>query len=195
MKVVVFDTETTGLIKFNEPDGTPDQPDIVQLACILGEIQNREWLEISCTNLLLKDQKKSEERALETHKKTPEMLSKFGVPRRLAISVFHHLISDADMIVAHNIKFDIRMIINAYIRESVRFPELPRRFCTMEALTDVCKIPQKNGRPGYKWPSLMEAYTMLINPNGFEGAHDALADVRACAELMQYCLEKEIMNV
>ena len=43
--------------------------------------------------------------------------------------------------------------------------------------TKLCKIP---GKYGYKWPTLSELHMFLFG-NGFEGAHDALNDVLACA--------------
>ena len=52
-------------------------------------------------------------------------------------------------------------------------------FCTMRAMTNVVKIPSPRG---YKWPKLSEAYRFLFNRD-LEGAHDAMADVRACAEI------------
>jgi DNA polymerase-3 subunit alpha len=42
----------------------------------------------------------------------------------------------------------------------------------------VCKIPGGQGR--FKWPTLAELHTTLFDV-GFEGAHDAFADVRATA--------------
>jgi len=48
----------------------------------------------------------------------------------------------------------------------------------MERSTDHCKIP---GSYGYKWPSLSELYFILFDRD-FEEAHDAVVDVKACAE-------------
>ena len=60
-------------------------------------------------------------------------------------------------------------------------------FCTMLNTVEIVKIP---GRKGYKWPKLDEAYRILVDPDGFEGAHDALADVKACRKVF-YNLKKE----
>jgi len=53
------------------------------------------------------------------------------------------------------------------------------KICTMMKSTSFCKIPGANGRP--KWPKLEELYHKLFNKS-FAGAHNALADVEACAE-------------
>jgi hypothetical protein len=48
-------------------------------------------------------------------------------------------------------------------------------------MVNICKLPSKY--PGeYKWPRLIEAYRHAFGKD-FTGAHDALADVRACKEI------------
>ena len=47
----------------------------------------------------------------------------------------------------------------------------------MLSATDYCQLP---GRYGFKWPTLQELHSTLFNES-FDGAHDALSDVRACA--------------
>jgi hypothetical protein len=60
--------------------------------------------------------------------------------------------------------------------------------CTKQLSTEYCNLPGKYaGKP--KWPTLQELHTHLFG-KGFDGAHDALADVqgygsvlcRACEE-------------
>ena len=53
----------------------------------------------------------------------------------------------------------------------------------MMSLVDELKIPGRFGKQ-YKWPSLDESYRALVNPEGFTGAHDAMVDVMACAEVL-----------
>lgn len=47
----------------------------------------------------------------------------------------------------------------------------------MESSTNFCAIPSNWG---LKWPTLTELHTKLFK-EGFDGAHDALDDVKACA--------------
>ena len=59
--------------------------------------------------------------------------------------------------------------------------------CTMERSADTVKLPPTArqlayGIKGYKRPSLMEAYQHFFG-RPFEGAHDAMADVRACRDV------------
>ena len=48
----------------------------------------------------------------------------------------------------------------------------------MTGTKEICRIP---GQYGYKWPSLSELHQTLFG-TGFEEAHDAGADVAACAD-------------
>ena len=48
--------------------------------------------------------------------------------------------------------------------------------CTMIRSTDYCQLPGRYGK--YKWPKLEELHFKLFGES-FEGAHDALADIRA----------------
>ena len=84
--------------------------------------------------------------------------------------------------MAHNADFDIPIITAECIRYEIdhSLAETPA-FCTMKSKEVIkhCKIPNK-WRPGYKWPRLEELHAVLFG-EGFEGAHDALADVRACS--------------
>lgn len=50
--------------------------------------------------------------------------------------------------------------------------------CTMSLTTDLCKIPHPKGWKSYKWPKLIELHQFLFK-EGFDGAHDALADIEA----------------
>ena len=81
--------------------------------------------------------------------------------------------------------FDIRIMANTYLRSG--FPidslQVPKRICTMQASTDVLKLPGKFAGK-HKWPTLDEAYRHLVDPAGFDGAHDALVDTKACAEVL-----------
>jgi len=51
----------------------------------------------------------------------------------------------------------------------------------MKTLEPIMKLP---GKYGYKFPTLDEAYRAYVDPMGFEGAHDAMKDVEACAAVL-----------
>jgi DNA polymerase-3 subunit epsilon len=62
--------------------------------------------------------------------------------------------SSADLLVAHNVSFDLAFLRAEYERlnECFCFKE---EFCTMKKCTPVCKLKRKSGE-GYKYPKLSE---------------------------------------
>ena len=77
--------------------------------------------------------------------------------------------------MAHNISFDISVMMAEFLRASINtsFLDWPQ-ICTMKSSIDFCDLPNK------KFPRLAELYRQLFNED-FANAHDALADVLACA--------------
>ena len=88
-------------------------------------------------------------------------------------------VEKSDSIVAHNVRFDESVISAEYIRLRLK-PPFPgkKRICTMMQSTDFCHI---KGPYGYKWPTLSQLHQELFK-HGYAEAHDAGADVAACAK-------------
>lgn len=177
---LAFDTETTGILEFRSPRNSPTQPDMVQLGCILFDDET--GVEYAAVDVTIFPTVPLSAESVAIHGKSKEILDRIGIPRRSAVSIFHGLLTKADFILAHNLNFDLGILHVAYIRENVN-PDLllaKKQACTMLMTTDLMKLPNTK-RPGtYKWPSLDEAYRKYVDPNGFENAHDAMADIRAC---------------
>jgi DNA polymerase III epsilon subunit-like protein len=187
-RVLVFDTETTGLWKFKLPTDHPTQPEAVQLAASL--VNDEDGRILGQVNFIIKATSDCEPEAAAIHGVTPKLIEEAGVARRVAIASFHNLLKASEKTVAHNWDFDSKIIRRAYFLEnssSEVFDKMPS-FCTMKSSTDICRLPGKI--PGkYKWPSLQEAYKMFIDPNGFDGAHDAMVDVNACLKVYLHLRE------
>ena len=96
----------------------------------------------------------------------------------------------SDYLIAHNINFDKNVISAEFIRYQVKPRSKLIKLCTMQESTDYCKIKNKWG--GYKWPSLIELHNHLFGED-FDGAHDALADVKACAKSFFELKKRAIM--
>jgi hypothetical protein len=60
----------------------------------------------------------------------------------------------------------------------------------MQASTEYCALP---GNYGTKWPKLQELHSKLFG-SPFEGGHDALVDVRACAKCYFELRKLEVMQ-
>jgi DNA polymerase-3 subunit epsilon len=190
--VVFFDTETTGFPQDKSPIEHPSQPYLVQLAAIWDDGKNNTGASIS---LIVNSDCDIPSGAAGVHGLTRPICEEFGVAPMTALAAFHGLAQRADMLIAHNLQFDMKILKIAYARlgKLLKFTEdiqSKPNFCTMRASTDLVKIPAPYGRGGYKWPKLDEAYRVLVNSAGFEGAHDAMADTNACREVY-YKLRKE----
>ena len=188
-----FDTETTGFPQDKLPLDDPAQPHIIQIAAMLDDENGNN--KASMNVIINADCGTVPEGAYNVHKISEEIYKKFGVSYMVALASFNSLVQCADVIVAHNIAFDLKLLKTAYARlgKLERFAseiQSKPQFCTMLATIDVVKIPSPRGRGGYKWPKLDEAYRVLVNPSGFSGAHDAFEDVKACREVF-YSLKKD----
>lgn len=178
---LVFDTETTGKAFFGLPPGHASQPRIVQLGAILYDENQRVTSEV---NLLVRpDGWTVPPDAEAIHGISTERAMRYGVQIGGVLRLFQALCDRADKIVAHNLDFDRFMIASELGRAgqggAIDAFNARSGFCTMKESTDILKIP---GHRGYKWPNLQEAHRHFTG-DGFDGAHDAMADVRACARV------------
>jgi DNA polymerase III subunit epsilon len=95
------------------------------------------------------------------------------------LQLFHAAADRSEIVVAHNLRFDESVISAEYHRLRLKPPFAGKtRICTMTQGTDFCRIP---GPYGYKWPTLSQLHQELFKC-GYEEAHDAGADVAACAK-------------
>lgn len=174
--ILFFDTETTGFVRKNIPHNDPLQARCCQLAAILTDMEGNVLEEIS--HIIKPDGWYVPYRVAEIHGITTERADKEGIPAREVWSKFTPMVEKAKLCVAHNFAFDnsIMEIESFCAADSFRWL-VGESYCTMLASTPICKIPATRGS-GYKWPKLMEIHQFLFGCE-FEGAHDALFDVRA----------------
>ena len=130
--------------------------------------------------------------AAAVHGITTERALIEGVSLSSVLEAFVECLHQSQMIVAHNINFDAKIIGAELFRlnSPVQLMAKPQ-VCTMQASTNYCKIP---GRYGYKWPTLTELHDVLF-ATGFEGAHDAMNDVNACAKCFFALKERGVFAV
>lgn len=178
-----FDTETDGLPKLHRPVSDIDQPQLIQFAGLLVD-DSRNVL--SSINVLVKPLKRSiPEEASKVHGISTEKAQQFGYAPRTAMEIWFELYTKADIVVAHNIKFDA-FIMAVHQHRYGQDIKLEDRecFCTMENSTALVNLPPtaKMQAAGFfrpKNPKLEECIKHFFNED-LEGAHDALVDVTAC---------------
>lgn len=192
MPVLCWDTETQGLPEWGKPSEDPCQPHLVQLAAILFDPDTRD--EIEAINLIVKpDGWIIPDEVAAIHGITMERAMDEGIAENDVVAEFKRLHAMADRITAYGIDFDMRIMRIAMLRSGMTKPECDDlakakpQGCIMRACTPICKLPPTDrmmaaGRLGYKTPSLTEAHVHFFGV-GFDGAHDAMADVRAAMKI------------
>lgn len=186
-----FDTETTGVPRNYKAPATDIQnwPRLVQLAWLLTDAQG---VELTSGEYIVKPNGFTiPAEASRIHGITTERALAEGVELQVAVDAIRADIAKASVLIAHNVSFDEKILGAEFIR--LGYPnhvETKPRKCTMQASTAHCALP---GPYGFKWPKLQELHQKLFR-EGFDGAHDAVADVRACARCYFELLRLGVMN-
>lgn len=183
MRILFLDSETTGLPLWKEPSDHPDQPHVVDLACDLFD----DDVLIDRYDTLIDPGVLITPELIAIHGITNEMVQADGVKNKVAVQRFLAMAERADLIVGHNVSFDIRMMNIASARGiGVKWkPETPT-FCTMRQSTDLCQIPAMKGS-GWKWPKLTEAVKHFFGED-MPNAHRARPDCDASRRVYRHLL-------
>ena len=181
MKVLIFDTETSGLdAGYNV---------ILQLSYQIVETSDWRVLKEVCHYFPWPENEyRVSAEAIQVNGLTKEYLSQLQLSDKFAsLSEFVTDKDSADLIVAHNIEFDKKFIIADCKESGVKYAASGWSFCydTMKQMTSYCAIPKMYGS-GYKWPKLSElAECLNINYSDIT-LHNSTADV----ELTKRCFKK-----
>lgn len=189
--ILVFDTETTGKTDFRSSFTASHQPHLVQLG---AQLLDDKFVVRAELNLIIRPRGfQIPATAAAVHGITQDIAETFGVELDRALGLFTEMRLKARAFVAHNFQFDELVISTAYHRAG----EIGNQWldgdqdkvCTMRAMTPICQLPNLNGYSDFKWPTLQEAHKRAFG-EPFEGAHDAMADVRACARIYKWITER-----
>ena len=191
MKILVFDTETTG---FSSPDLTlADQPYIVQFGAVQYAVDAsaNTWAELQRVDQLLSVPVTISHDCTRVHGiRNTDLIGKPTIAEYIDTMLM--LFGGSDVAIAHNLSFDTTIIENELKRLGRGKHFLPKQtLCTMEIGTDLCAIP--NGRGKYKYPKLTELYTHLFGTT-FEGAHHALNDTLATARIAKELMQRKLFT-
>ena len=177
-KRLFLDLETTGLpLERNVHYSVVDNfPHIVQIGYeyyVGKELKEKRKELIRCESI--------DEGAIRVHGITVEMSQEGKEPKEVLEEVYK-IIKEADIVIAHNIEFDMNVLYANFVRNNIDTSLINRKssYCTMKKGTNICKLPGKFD--DYKYPKLTELYKKLFNKD-VEEKHDALYDVK----LMRRC--------
>jgi DNA polymerase III epsilon subunit-like protein len=198
MLIFVFDTETTGLpkTKFINPTKLDEWPNIVQLSYIIYDTSINEIILIQDHIIKMENNVNICEESAKIHGITNEISKNKGKLIKDVMDEFFYYIRNCDIVVGHNVSFDInmlkvellRMIHNdlTYSNECIKFIKqnlhflnnIKNIYCTLQESIDLCNIQaiSKTGKPYLKFPKLIELHQKLFEttPNNL---HNSLNDI------------------
>lgn len=178
MKIVIFDTETTGLLK---PDDAPleDQPKVIEF---YGVAINENFEILSELETFIDPQEPlTKEITRITGIKDSDVI---GAPTFDGVaSSINLLFKDADMAVAHNIAFDNGMMQVMYDRIGKEREMAVHQFCTVDAL-----------KPEYGRRIALGALYKKLFGSYFK-AHRAKNDVQALVRCFHHFVESGVFNL
>jgi len=182
-KILFFDIETSGFITNKLTFDDPKQAWAVQIGAILANKDN----DLDKMNTIIQaNGREMNYHAQKIHGISTKRADAEGITEIEAAEQFGLLLRQADLMVCHNLDFDIKYVRQLMERNtdelsdearSAFYLDLPG-YCTMKdkSVVKFCGLKNKANRP--KWPKLTELHEILFEES-FEGEHDAFADISA----------------
>jgi DNA polymerase III epsilon subunit-like protein len=194
MNAIIFDTETTGkpLDYQAKMSDLNNWPRITQLAWQKVDIETGEVLNEYQSLIKPDGWAIPKEKFFIDNNMSTERCEADGIGIHKVLSLLISDINDSSFIVAHNMNFDLNVCGAEMIRLKLKSDKILRKICTMELSTQYCKL--KGGKNGFKWPKLTELHKKLFKSD-FDGAHDALFDVRACTKCFLQLVKLNIIKL
>jgi len=162
-RIVVFDTETTGLDTEND--------DIIQIAAV-EIIKGNPGKSFECYFATDKDLSPTQ----TIHNISNEHLTQKAIDKNEGLSAFLDFIAD-DALLAHNIRYDYSILNSNLLRVGLNMidQEVNPLFCTLILTRQLCKLPS------YKLGNILTS----LDLEG-DNSHDAMDDTKATVNLALY---------
>ena len=207
MKVLIFDTETTGLPQTKIINQTTlyKWPHIVQFSYLIFDTELNDIIVSKDCIVKLKRGIFISEASSKIHGISNEMSIENGEDIEIILKEFFYYLRDVDLLVGHNISFDMNMVIVELLRiiykclypkehiDAYKFDlhfiqNLKNVFCTLQESIELCglKAVDKYGREYDKWPKLIELHQTLFetSPNNLHNSfNDILVTLRCFIKL------------
>jgi DNA polymerase III epsilon subunit-like protein len=213
MRILVFDTETTGLPKSKilNPDTLNLWPYTVQFSYVIYDTNLNDIVVSSDKIVKLKDGITMPEDSIKIHGITTEISQKNGINIETIINEFFNHLRDVDLLVGHNISFDINMIkvellrliyeTNSISENEVKECKYNLHFltnyknicCTLQESIDLCNIKaiDKFGKEYTKFPKLLELHQKLFEsvPNNLHNSFNDILVTLRCFMKLKYNID------
>jgi DNA polymerase III epsilon subunit-like protein len=180
---LIFDTETTGLPPKNKvisPETLQDWPYIVQFSFSLF---NTDTLKIIEYDYIIYAPDIPEE-STKIHGITKSMNKQLGFNFPCVYDIFKLCLDQCDLLIGHNISFDIQMLMAQCLRCNIPFTLEKPTICTMKSTTKLCNLPRM------KWPNLNELHRTLFNESVIN-LHNSMIDVIVCLRCYYWIVYKK----
>lgn len=180
MYYLFFDTETTGLPSADSPAKARRGiwPDIVSIAWVL---MRDDGVPVSSEYHIVYPEKwEIPPNSTEIHNISTSMARSYGHMLDEVMFRFLRDVEKADVLIAHNMRFDQNVVNNA-LKWRLNHERMlenygKRMFCTMKESKDIVKIVTRTGT--YKYPKLVELYRHLFGSEPKELLHNSMGDVQ-----------------
>lgn len=222
MKIAVFDTETTGLpkTKLLNDESLALWPHVVQFSYIIYDTELQKIIKTVDFVIKIPNNINISDEVSDIHGITNfiSQNSQYKMENALILFSNDYLNYGIDLIVGHNLSFDINMLkvelmreigqvinttnkrqfsqlldsLNDMNQESQKSPESPNLYCTMLNSIELCnlKMKTKYGKEYLKFPKLSELHMKLFNSSP-RNLHNSLNDVLICLRCY-YMLEHKV---
>jgi DNA polymerase III epsilon subunit-like protein len=212
MRVLVFDTETTGLpqTKIISPDTLDQWPNIVQFSYVIYDLSLNDIVESKDYIIKVPESILISEESTQIHGITNKMSASKGVLIEKVLNEFFYYLRSVDTIIGHNISFDINMIKIELLRiiynKNMRYKELNNYkydlhyithyknvCCTLHDSIEFCNIRgiNKLGKSYLKYPKLIELHEKLFDssPNNLHNSFNDILVTLRCFMMLKHDLD------
>lgn len=197
MRVLVFDTETTGLphTKILNPDILNLWPHIVQFSYVIYDTETNDIVVSMDKIIKVPEAVEISEGSIALHGITKEISQNKGCKISETINIFFKYLKNVDVLVGHNIEFDIQMLKVELLRfiyfadmsdeKNIKYKNylyhlsnFENIYCTMKKSIDLCGIKKQDkfGKEYNKYPKLIELHQKLFNTSP-DNLHNSFNDI------------------
>jgi DNA polymerase III epsilon subunit-like protein len=196
--ILVFDTETTGLIPKSKEVPLEMFPCITQFSFIVYDTQLNNIRSSFNAYIKLPPGIEIPHIVTEITGITNEKCDSQGIPIEQVLGIFYQAMTLCDCVIAHNLDFDMQMVNIELKRHSIRlskiFPNIQYMFhpsrlaalginldCTMKMTTESCALYRSTEKNHVykKFPKLSETYFHLFQETP-TNLHNSMVDTIVC---------------
>lgn len=180
MKVLVIDTETSGLFDFKQPADAAGQPRLAQFGAIYCDLDSEQVEEQRVGMHIQPDGWEMDPGAGAVNGLTTAFLRENGVPVAEALNAYEKAILDGYTVVAFNAQFDTK-VMRAEFRRAGR-PDLFEQTPNVCVMRPMMKLGVVKASGGGGFPKLSDCCAHFGITH--EKRHDAIGDAEAALAIL-----------